>query len=177
MQKAKKVLQKRSLAACRCHAKQEIWVWSKPQLTDLCEGQRRYQPFLRRAGTGHFQFQGKVDLKNSFLSPAKSSSATPNAHQHFLLALRLSGFSAKRIQLVSEADHSTSTDNSSCSQTQADITVHFRPYLRSTGFFYQLLRSQTYFQMQADSQALHLRDDPELGVTQEKRGPYLSSES
>ena len=111
------------------HAKHEMWVWPKPQLTDLCEGQRRHQPFPGGTGRDRFQFQGKVDLKTSFLPPAKSSSATPNTHQHFLPALWLSGFSAKRIQLASEAGHSASTNNSSGPQTQADITVHFRPYL------------------------------------------------
>lgn len=122
-QKAKKMLEKRSLATSRCHTKHKIWVWSKPQLIDLCEGQRRHQLFLGETGRGCFQFQGKVDLKTSFLSPAKSSSATPNAHQHFLLALWLNGFPAKQIMLASEADHSASTNNSSCPQMQADIAA------------------------------------------------------
>lgn len=61
---------------------------------------------------------------------------------------------------------------SRCRQTSLP---HFRPYLRSSAFLYQLLRSQTYFHMQGDAQALHLRGDPELGDSGEKRPvPQLS---
>lgn len=62
------------------------------------------------------------------------------------------------MRLASEADHRPLTIQA-VSRRQQTSLFHFRPYLRSTGFLYQLLRLQTYFQMQADEQALHLRDD------------------
>lgn len=112
-------------------------------------------------------------MKTSFLSPAKSSSATPSAHQYFLLALWLNGFSAKWVLLASEANHSASTNNSTCPLTQADTlgpTYALQDFSTSSSGHRLIFRCK-------ETRKLCISEMIQSLVTQKKRGPYLSSQS